>query len=170
MIRWRGEFGEDRRQPMSCLGVHAEFVVAATEVLHERVTGTDHARRAEPFQPAHGVESRLEPTVICLNRIIPVLLDDVALGGQHVVEHARVSRGSVGAHLDRARAVCQGAGEEPASSREIPLLGPQHVDDLPELIDRPVQIDPVGLEYRILGLTWGFAVPGSIMLRSDTRW
>jgi hypothetical protein len=29
---------------------------------------------------------------------------------------------------------------------------------------------PVGLEYRILGLTCRFAVSGSIMLRSDTRW
>jgi hypothetical protein len=29
---------------------------------------------------------------------------------------------------------------------------------------------PVGLEYGILGLTRTFAVPGSIMLRSDTRW
>jgi len=28
----------------------------------------------------------------------------------------------------------------------------------------------VGLEYGILGLTWRFAVRGSIMLRSDTRW
>jgi hypothetical protein len=105
---------------MSRLGIHAEFVVAATEVLHERVPGTDHARRAEPFQPAHGAESRLEPTVICLNRVIRVLLDDVARSGQHLVEHTRVSRGSVGAHLGRAGAVRQSAGEEPASGREIP--------------------------------------------------
>jgi hypothetical protein len=29
---------------------------------------------------------------------------------------------------------------------------------------------PVGLEYRIVGLTSAFWVPGWVMLRSDTRW
>ena len=36
----------------------------------------------------------------------------------------------------------QCAGEEPAGSRQIPLLRHQHVDDLPELVDRPVEVDP----------------------------
>jgi hypothetical protein len=47
----------------------------------------------------------------------------------------------VGAHLSRPGAVLEGTGEEPASGRQVPLLGDQHVDDLAELIDRPVQID-----------------------------
>jgi hypothetical protein len=34
--------------------------------------------------------------------------------------------------------VLQGAGEEPAGGRQIPFLGYQYVDDLPELIDRSV--------------------------------
>ena len=34
------------------------------------------------------------------------------------------------------------AGEESAGRRYVPLRGDQHVDDLPELVDRPVQIDP----------------------------
>ena len=33
-------------------------------------------------------------------------------------------------------------GEERASSREIPFLGNQDVNDLAELVDRSVQIDP----------------------------
>ena len=36
----------------------------------------------------------------------------------------------------------QGAGEESAGRRYVPLRGDQHVDDLPELVDRPVQINP----------------------------
>ena len=36
------EFGEDRWEPMLSVGFHAEFVVAAPEVLHEGVPGTDY--------------------------------------------------------------------------------------------------------------------------------
>jgi hypothetical protein len=38
--------------------------------------------------------------------------------------------------------VVERLGEEPASSREIPFLRDEDVDDLAELVDRPVQIDP----------------------------
>jgi hypothetical protein len=33
-------------------------------------------------------------------------------------------------------------GEEPAGGRQVPLLGHQHIDDLLELVDRAVEIDP----------------------------
>jgi len=36
-----GEFGEGRREPMLWVELDAEFVVAAAEVLHERVSGAD---------------------------------------------------------------------------------------------------------------------------------
>jgi hypothetical protein len=39
-------------------------------------------------------------------------------------------------------AVLQHAGEEPAGGRQIPLLSHQHVDDLPELVDRAIEVDP----------------------------
>jgi hypothetical protein len=35
-----GQFGEDRREPVLRVGVHAEFVVAAAEVLDEGVSGS----------------------------------------------------------------------------------------------------------------------------------
>jgi hypothetical protein len=54
----------------------------------------------------------------------------------------RVGRCPICSHLARSRAVLEGAGEEPAGGHQIPFLGYQHVDDLPELIDRPIQIDP----------------------------
>jgi hypothetical protein len=52
-------------------------VVAAAQVLHEGVTGGYHADRAVAFQAAHRPQPGLEPTVVCLNRIIGVPLDGV---------------------------------------------------------------------------------------------
>ncbi len=40
-------------------------------------------------------------------------------------------------------------GEEPAGGRQIPFLGYQYVDDLTELIDRPIQIDPPSGDFHI---------------------
>ena len=48
---------------------------------------------------------------------------------------------TVGAHLSRAGAVREGAGEELAGGRQVPLLGHQDVDDLPALVDRSIQVD-----------------------------
>lgn len=38
-----GEFGERRRELVTRVGVGGDVVVAAAQVLHERVPGTDHA-------------------------------------------------------------------------------------------------------------------------------
>jgi hypothetical protein len=62
-----GEFGEGRREPMPWVELHAEFVVAAAEVLNECVSGTDHAGRAEPFEATHRPESGLELFTIGLD-------------------------------------------------------------------------------------------------------
>jgi hypothetical protein len=48
-----GEFGKDRCEPRPSVDIYAEFVVAATEVLDERVPGTDHPCGAQLFQAAH---------------------------------------------------------------------------------------------------------------------
>jgi hypothetical protein len=87
-----GEFGEGRREPMLWVEFYAEFVVAAADVLDEGVSSADHADRAEPFEATHRPESALEPTMIRLDRIIPVLLHDVAHGRQQLIEYPRVGR------------------------------------------------------------------------------
>jgi hypothetical protein len=38
--------------------------------------------------------------------------------------------------------VLEGAGEELAGGRQIPLLGHENINDLAVLVDRPVQINP----------------------------
>lgn len=72
------------------------------------------------------------------NGIVCVLLYDMACGGQQLIEHSGVGRALVGGHLARAQAMLERPGEEPAGGRQIPFLAYQHVDDLPELIDRSV--------------------------------
>jgi hypothetical protein len=81
--------------------------------------------------------------MIVFKGIVRVLLHDMARGGQQLIEHARVGRRPIGSHLARSWAVLEGAGEQPAGGRSIPFLGYQYIDDLPGLIDRSVQIDPL---------------------------
>jgi hypothetical protein len=127
---------------MPWISIPTEFVVAATEILDERVPSTDHASRAELRQTPHGSQPRLESSVIGLDRIISVLLNNVTRGRQQLIECPRVGGRPVGAHLSGARTVLKGAGEELAGGRQIPLLGHENIDDLAVLVDRPVQIDP----------------------------
>ena len=80
--------------------------------------------------------------MVCLDRVVAVLLGDVTGGGQQLLEHPRVGRRPVGGHFGRCWAVLQGTGEEPAGGVQNPFLGDEDVDDLTELVDRPIQIDP----------------------------
>jgi hypothetical protein len=65
-----GEFSEGRREPMLWVEFHAEFVVAAADVLDECVSGADHAGRAEPFEATHWAQSSFEPSMIGLDGLL----------------------------------------------------------------------------------------------------
>ena len=142
LIRWRGEFGEGCRESMPGVDIDAEFVVAAADVLDEGVPGTDDPGRAEPFESAHRPQPSLKPSVIGFDRVVGVLLGDMACGGCQLIERARVGRRPVCGDLARAEAVLEGASEEPASGCQGPLFRDQHVNNLPILVDGPVQIHP----------------------------
>ena len=43
----------------------------------------------------------------------------------------------------------EGVGEGPAGGRQIPIGGDHHVDDLPKLVDRPVQINPLAGDFDV---------------------
>jgi hypothetical protein len=73
----------------------------------------------------------------------------MARRGQQLIEHPRIRRSSVGAHLCWAWATLEGAGEELASGRQIPILCDENVDDLAILVDRPIQIDPAPGDFDI---------------------
>ena len=81
------EFGERVGEAMSGVGVDAEFVVAAAQVLDEGMTGADHSCRAEPCEPAHRPQPGFQPAVISFDGVVRVLLGDVC-GGQQLVEYA----------------------------------------------------------------------------------
>ena len=88
-----------------------------------------------PGQPPRP-EPRLQPAVIGFDAVVAVLLGDVGRGRDQFGQDPQVRAGLVSGHLDRRRPVRQRMGEEPAGGRGVPLLGQQHVDDLPVLVDR----------------------------------
>jgi hypothetical protein len=55
--------------------VGGEFIVAAAEILHERVTSSEDPRGPVALQAAHRPQPRLQPAVISLDRVVRVLLD-----------------------------------------------------------------------------------------------
>lgn len=76
--------------------------------------------------------------MVGFDRVVRILLGDMAGGGYQLIEHPRVGGGAVGGDFGRRRPVLECAGEESAGGRHVPLLGDQNVDDLPVLVDGPV--------------------------------
>ena len=71
--------------------------------------------------------------MISFDWIVGILLGEVAGRGQQLIEHWRIHRSPVGAHLGRGWVVLKCVGEEPASGCYIPFLREEDVDDLAEL-------------------------------------
>jgi hypothetical protein len=49
---------------MPWVGIEAEFVAAAAEILDERVPRTHYSGRTEPFETTHRPQPGFQPTVI----------------------------------------------------------------------------------------------------------
>ena len=109
--------------------------------------------RSASSGPIPQCNSALQAAVISFDCVIRVLLSDVAGRGQQLIEHSRIRRSPVGAHLGRLWTVVERLGEEPASGGEIPFLGGEDIDDLAELVDRPVQIDPPSRDFDVVRST-----------------
>jgi hypothetical protein len=58
-------------------GFDAEFVVAAANVLHQRVTAHDHPGGVVAFESAHRSQSGFEPAVVGFDPVGRVLLSVV---------------------------------------------------------------------------------------------
>jgi DNA-binding CsgD family transcriptional regulator len=87
--------------------------------------------------------------MICFDKVIAVLLGEMAGSGHQLVEHTRVGRCFVRRHRAGAGAVIESPRKEPASGRQVPLLRHQYVDDLAVLVDRSVQVDPAPGDFHI---------------------
>src|SRR6266516_1174950 len=116
------------------------------------------------FQAPHGPEPGLEPSVICLDRVVRVLLDDVQRRGYQLVEDPRVDRRAVGRDLGRDRAGAQRPGEEAPRGRQVTPPRQQNIYDLAVLIDRPVEIGPLTGDLQV-GLVGKPPVTGSVAAR-----
>jgi len=157
---------ERARQPKPRRELETEFVEAAAEVLNEGVSGDNDRGAAQPLQSPHRPQPRFQSTVIALDRIVRVLIGNMPCGRQQLIEHAKVSLSPVGRHLDWRRRVLERLSEEPLGRGGVPLLGHEHVDDLPELIDCPVQVPPSTSDFegevgRWRGACWAGPFPAS---------
>jgi hypothetical protein len=115
---------------------YAEFVVAAADVLDKCVSSADHTGRAEPFEATHRPESALEPAMIGLDWIVPVMLHDMAHGRQQLIEYCSAlsrwrpgrKRGDMPLNADRNRWRRRSSGSPSLpvllSRRLVGVLGP----------------------------------------------
>ena len=137
-----GEFGKRGLDTAMDARIGAEFVVAASNVLHERVTADDHPRRMVAFKSPHGTESGFESAVVAFDAVVRVLGAVVERGRDETFDRRSQRRGPVGDDLDwlTMRAECR--REESSSGSEIPSGRDEHVDDLTVLINCSVHIPP----------------------------
>jgi hypothetical protein len=87
--------------------------------------------------------------MISFNGIVRISLHNVTRQRQQLIEYPRIGRRPISVDLGRTWTVSEGVGKELASGRQIPLLGDQHVDDLPILVNRPIQIYPATGDFDI---------------------
>ncbi len=79
------ELDERDTNPIMYWHVGGELVVAAAQVVHERMSGGDGLGGAHLFESAHRSKPRRQPAVIGLDAIVRVLLGDVPGGWLEVL-------------------------------------------------------------------------------------
>jgi hypothetical protein len=99
--------------------VGGDVVAAAAQVLDERVTGGEDPRSPVALQSAYRPEPGFEPSVVCFDRVVRVLLDCVQGRGDQLVEHSGVGGGTVTGDLGRDRAGPHGPGEKAPDGRRV---------------------------------------------------
>ena len=144
----KGEFSEARLE-LAGLGIEAELVVSTAQVLDERMPAADNLGGADAFSAAHRSRSGLQSAVIGFNRVVGVLLQTCHASGTSSSSKRGYRRGPVRGHLGRPSRRVQCPGEEPAGRRQIPLRRGQDINDLPMLVDRPVQLHPPPSDLQI---------------------
>ena len=110
--------------------------------------------------------------MVGLDPVVRVAHRDVLGGGHQLVEHPRVGGGPVGGHLRRRDGPGERPGEEPPGRFLVPFRRQQHVDDLAELVDRPIEVTPPTRDLHI-GLVDEPPVPGGVPAgpgRLDEQW
>ena len=98
--------------PVAAGGFGGDVVVIAAEILDEGVTGGEDSYGAVPLQSAHRPEPGFEPSMVCFDRVVRVLLDGVQRRGDQLVKDPGIDGRAVGRDLGRDRTGAQCPGEE----------------------------------------------------------
>jgi len=143
------------RPPLAgCWLLDRQLVVSAAKVLHQGIPGQHDRGTAVLFAPAHRPQPRLHPPVVALDAVVGVLVGPMPRRRQQVIEHRRIRRCPVGGDLDR-----QDPGRAdrplnaPTGSRRVPPWSDEHVDDLPELVDRAIDAAPLPATFTSVSST-----------------
>src|SRR5665213_4625886 len=104
---------------------------------------SDHdARSPVPFEAPHGAKPGLQAPVVSFDPVVGVLGGVVKYSRQEVRNDAHQSVSSVGGDLSRLAMGADRIGEERSRSIQVTLLRQEHVDDLPILVNGPVNVAP----------------------------
>jgi hypothetical protein len=89
MIGWSDshcELVEGCAEAVAVRDVGGEFVVAAAQILDERMPGGDDPREVVAFESAHWPQPGLQPPMIGFDRVIGVTLGGVQRGGDQLIK------------------------------------------------------------------------------------
>jgi cytochrome c-type biogenesis protein len=159
------EFVERGSDCQTIPGVGAEFVVAASEVLHERVT-TDHDRRVPiPFQTAHRTEPGLESAVVGFDTVVGVLGGVMVHGGQQLDDRAsqRWDRSVV---IDKHASIRRAHASDPRGiTRRADRAAPAHSRSAPDVLRLGVRVRR-SVGGRSCSWSWGWWSSANTRLRA----
>jgi hypothetical protein len=133
-----------RRPTAGSPPLSSQLVMAPSKVLDEAMTANDHPGGTVLLEAAHGTQPRLQAAVVGLDPVVGVLLGSMPRCREQLLQHDRVGGCSVRDHLDGQHlGRADGPLKEPTGCLGVAPWGDQHVDDLPELVDRTVDIAPL---------------------------
>ena len=94
------------------------------------------------LRPRIGRSLAFEAPVVSLDPVVGILGGVVQCGRQEVRDHADQGVGPVSGDLSRLTVRADRIGEECCRRSQITLLGHEHVDDLPVLVNGPIDVPP----------------------------
>jgi hypothetical protein len=123
--------------------LHRKLIPSASYVLYERMPGDHDSGAAVLLEPAHRTKPCLQPAMVGLDPVVGVPIGAVPRRRQQLLQDDRIGRCLVGHHLDgRHVRGPDGALKETSSGRRVAPWGDEHIDELPELVDRAVDVAP----------------------------
>lgn len=114
------EFGERCGDAPMGSGVATEFVVAAANVLHQRVALHDHLRGSAALEASHRSQPRFELCMVRFDSIVRVPLGVVERGRNQLIDDPQQGPRPIGHNLDRLAVNAKRRREEPSRSVSIP--------------------------------------------------